>query len=158
MLVSVSLLLAPGEPCPSSIHPRSMCVHAKAETRNRQTSNGRERCKEYMKRHKIDKHDRQGKCSRKASKQAKKQTSKKTNKRWCPWGTNVGLDQISITSLCWSMDDTLASKTYVWTGKQACKEAYKANGWHKQAWQAYHLTDQKMGKVCTSNRHHDDAS
>ena len=22
--------------------------------------------------------------------------------------------------------------------KQACKDAYKANEWHKQAWQAYH--------------------
>ena len=35
------------------------------------------------------------------------------------------------------MDDTLASKTHAWTCKQACKDAYKANGWHKQAWQAY---------------------
>ena len=48
MLASMSLLLMPGESCPSSMHPRSMCVHAKAETRNRQTSNGRKRCKEYM--------------------------------------------------------------------------------------------------------------
>ena len=36
---------------------------------------------------------------------------------------NIGLDRMSIASLCWSMDDTLASKTHAWTCKQACKDA-----------------------------------
>ena len=77
-----------------------MCVHAKAKTRNHQTSNGRKRCKEYMKRHKIDERDRHGKHSKKASKQAKKQTSEKANKQEnkqkvvsvrdkCRFGSNV---------------------------------------------------------------------
>ena len=36
-----------------------------------------------------------------ASKEARKQPNKqKANKRWCPQGTNVGLDRMSITSLC----------------------------------------------------------
>ena len=39
---------------------------------------------------------------------------------------------VSTRDKC-SMDDTLASKTHAWTCKQACKDAYKANGWHKQA-------------------------
>ena len=30
----VSFLLAPGKPCPSSMRPCFMCVHAKAKTRN----------------------------------------------------------------------------------------------------------------------------
>ena len=47
------------------------------------------------------------------------------------------------------MDYTLASKTYAWTSKQVCKDAYKANGWHKQAWQAHHHMEWKMGNVCT---------
>ena len=34
------------------------------------------------------------------SKEITKQTSKKANKRWCPRGTNIGLDRMSITSLC----------------------------------------------------------
>ena len=53
-----------------------------------------------MKSHKIDEHDRHGEYSKKASKQAKKQTSKKTNKSWCSRGTNLGLNQMFITSLC----------------------------------------------------------
>ena len=58
------------------------------------------------KRYKVDKHDRHGKQrNKKASKQARRQTSKKANKRWCPQGTNVGLDQLSITSLCLSTPD-----------------------------------------------------
>ena len=81
MLASAPFLLAPGKPCPISMRPYSMCVHAKAETRNQETSNGRKRCKEYVKRHKADKGDRHGKHSRKASKKAEKQTSKITNKR-----------------------------------------------------------------------------
>ena len=65
-----------------------------------------------------------------ASKETRKQANKKegkqvkkANNRWCSQGTNVGLDQMSITSLPWSMDDTLASKTYAWTCKQECKDA-----------------------------------
>ena len=154
MHASASLLLALGKPCPSSMCPCFVCVHAKAVTRSQQTSNGRKRCKEYgrkrckeyMKRQKTDECDRHGKHSRKARKQAKKQTSKKTNKRWCLRGTNVGLDRMSITLWCWSMDDTLANKTHAWTCKQACKGAYKANGWHKQAWQAYYRTERKRGR------------
>ena len=81
----------------------------------------------------MDKHDRNGKQrSKEASKQAKGQKSEKANKRRCPRGTNVGLNRISIASLCQTMDDTLASKTHAWTCKQACKDAYKANRWHKQ--------------------------
>ena len=80
--------------------------------------------KSIWKRHKADKHDRHGKQrNKKATKQARRQTSKKANKRWCLQGTNVGCDRMSITSLCWNMDDTLASKTHAWTCKQACKEA-----------------------------------
>ena len=80
MLTLAHLLLAPGRLCPSSKRPRSMCVHAKAKTKNQQTSNGRKRCKEHMKRHKVDKHDRHGKQrSKKASKQAKgKQPTEQT--------------------------------------------------------------------------------
>jgi len=32
------------------------------------------------------------------------------------------------------LDNTLASKTHTWTCWQACKDEYKANGWHTQAW------------------------
>ena len=39
MLASLPLLLAPRKPCPSSMRSHSMCVHAKAKTRNQQTSN-----------------------------------------------------------------------------------------------------------------------
>ena len=80
--------------------------------------------KSIWKRHKANKHDRHGKQrNKKVRKQVRRQKSKKTNKIWCPRGTNVDLDQMSITSLCWSMDDTLASKTHAWTCKQACKDA-----------------------------------
>ena len=41
MLTSSPFLLALGRPCPNSMRPRSMCVHAKAKTRNQQTSNGK---------------------------------------------------------------------------------------------------------------------
>ena len=34
-------MLALGRPCPNSMHPRYMCVHAKAKIRNQQTSNGK---------------------------------------------------------------------------------------------------------------------
>ena len=81
MLASTPFLLAPRRPCPSSMRLRSMCVHAKAKTRNQQTSNGRKRCEKYMKRHKTDEHNRHDKHSMKASKQVEKQTSKKMNKR-----------------------------------------------------------------------------
>ena len=40
------------------------------------------------------------KTDRQASKQERRQISKKGNKRWCPQGTNVGLDKMFITSLC----------------------------------------------------------
>ena len=103
MLTSAPLLLALGRLCPNSKCPRSMCVHAKAKAkaRNQETSNERKRCKEHMKRPKVDKHDKHGKQrNQKASKQAKRPTSEKANKMWCPQGTNVGLDLMSITSLC----------------------------------------------------------
>ena len=90
------------------------------------------------------------------SKEARKQANKKKGKQvekqtkgGVQGGTNVGLDRMSITSLCWSMDDTLASKTHAWTCKQACEDVYEANKWHKQAWWAYHRTERKRGKVCT---------
>ena len=38
--------------------------------------------------------------SKKANQQEKRKTSMKTNRRWCSRGTNVGLDQMSIASLC----------------------------------------------------------
>ena len=41
------------------------------------------------------------------------------------------------------MDDTLARNTHAWTCRQSCKNAQKANGWHKQAWLAYHRTKWK---------------
>ena len=44
------------------------------------------------------------------------------------------------------MNDTLASKTHAWACKQACKDAYKPNGWHRQAWKAYHHMEWKRGK------------
>ena len=101
MLAPAPLLLVPGRLCPSSKRPHSMFIHAKAKKRNLQTSNGRKRCKEHMKSHKMDKHDRNGKQrSKKASKQAKRQTSKKANKGWFLRGTNVGLDWMFINSLC----------------------------------------------------------
>ena len=40
---SSPFLLALGRPCPNSMRPRSMFVHAKAKTRNQQTSNGRKK-------------------------------------------------------------------------------------------------------------------
>ena len=61
MLTSATFLLTPGRPCPNSKHPCSMCVHAKAKTRNQQTNNRRKRCQEHMKRHKANEHDRHGK-------------------------------------------------------------------------------------------------
>ena len=135
------------------------CVYMQRQRQetNKQAMEGKG-VKSEWKRHNADKHDRHGKHNRKAIKQAKKKTSKKqtskqenkqkSNKRWCPRGTNVGLHRVSIASLCWSMDDTLASKTCAWTCKKACKDAYKANRWHTQAWQAYHCIKQKRGKVC----------
>ena len=58
-----------------------MCVHAKVKTRKQQTSNGKKRCKEHMKRYKADKHDRHGnQRNNKASKQAKRQQARKQTK------------------------------------------------------------------------------
>ena len=136
MLASSPFLLAPGRPCPRSMHPRSMCVHAKAKTRNKQTSNRRKRCKEHMKR----------------------QTSNKANKRWCSQGTNVGLDQVSITSLHWSMDDTLASKTHAWTCKQACKMHIKPTGGTNNHGKHVIPRSGKGERCARSNWHHVDAS
>ena len=133
-------------------HPRPFCLHLgdralapcvlapymymqrqKQET-NKQAMEGKD-AKNIWQRHKANKHGRLGKQrNKKASKQTRRQTSKKTNKRWHPRGTNVGLDRMSMALLCWSMDDTLASKTDAWICKQACKDAYKANGWRNQAW------------------------
>ena len=94
-------LFGPRRSCPGSISHRSMGVQVKAMTKNQQTNNRRNRCKEHMERHKTDKHDSHGKQrNQKTSKLAKRQTSKKVNKRWCPCGTNVGLDRVSIASLC----------------------------------------------------------
>ena len=60
-LCPLPFLFVLGKPCPCSMHPHSMCVHAKAKMRNQQTSNGRERCEVRIKRHKADKRDRHGK-------------------------------------------------------------------------------------------------
>ena len=109
------------------------CVYMQRQRQetSRQAMEGKD-AKSIWKMHKEDKHDRHSKQrNKKASKQARRQTSEKTNKRWYSQGTNVGLDRMSITSLCWSIDDTLASKTQAWTCKQACKDANKANGWHR---------------------------
>ena len=45
MLAFAPFLLAPRRTCPSSMRLCSMCVHAKAKTRNQQTSNGRKDAK-----------------------------------------------------------------------------------------------------------------
>ena len=158
MFASAPFLLVLGWSCPSSICPCSMCVHAKAKTRSQQTSNRRKRGREHMKRHKADKHDRHGKQrNKKASKQAKRKTSKKANKRWCPQGTNVGLDRMSIASLCWSMDDTLAIKTHAWICKQACKHKKPMGDTNKHG--KHIIARSGKGKrYARSNRHHDDAS
>ena len=73
-----------------------MCVHAKAKTRNHQTSNVRKRCEVHMKEHKTGKHDRHGKqTSEEANKLTKRQTSKRTHKKEastrnkCRFGSNV---------------------------------------------------------------------
>ena len=124
MLASSPFLLAPGRPCPRAMRPRSMCVHAKARTRNQQISNGKkEMCRACEKG--IKQTSMIDMASKETRTQVRRQTNKKAKKRWCPWGTNVGLEQMSMTSLCWSMDDTLASKTHAWTCKQACKDAKK---------------------------------
>ena len=39
-------------------------------------------------------------------KHMKRQTNMLSNKRGCPRRANVGLDQVSIVPLDWSMDDT----------------------------------------------------
>ena len=108
--------------------PCSICVHARQrQEASRQAMEGKDAKSIWKGIKRIS-------MISKASKEATKQTSKKANKRWCPQGKNVGLDWMSIASLCWSMDDTLASKTHAWTWRQACKDAFKGNEWHKQAW------------------------
>ena len=93
MLTSVPFFLVPGRLCPSSKLPCSMYVHSKAKTRNQQTSNGRKRCKQNMKRHKANKHDRHGKQrSQKTSKKANKQESKQkvmSVRNKCRFGLDV---------------------------------------------------------------------
>ena len=46
MLASSPFLLALGRPCPNSMHPRSMCIHTKAKTRNHRQAMEGKRCKE----------------------------------------------------------------------------------------------------------------
>ena len=79
MLVSVPFLLVLRRLCPISKCPLSMCVHAKAKTRNQQTSYGRKRYKEHMKRHKIV--SMIGMASKRARKQAYKQKGKQARKQ-----------------------------------------------------------------------------
>ena len=114
MLTSSPFLLAPRRLCPSSMRPHSICVHAKTRTRNQQTSNGKKKMCRYCAKgtkqtSKIDmasiaygrRHDEPQ--DKQANKEAIKQTGKQANKkedkqvkrqtkRWCPQGTNVGLD------------------------------------------------------------------
>ena len=53
----------------------------------------------------------------KLSKKAKRgQTNILSNKRGCPRRTNVGLDQVSIVPICWSMDDTRVPSSKVLEG------------------------------------------
>ena len=170
MLASVPFLPASGRLCPSSKRPRSMCVHAKVKTRKQQTSNGKKRCKEHMKRYKADKHNRHGEqgskdtnkqvirqISKIASRQAKRQTRKRANKRWCPWGTNVDLDWMSIASLCWSMDDTPASKTHAWTCK-CVKMHRKPTGGTNKHGKHIIARSRKGERYAQSNWHRGDAS
>ena len=114
-----ALALCDLAPCVYMQRPRPR----QGQETSKQAMEGKD-AKNIWKRHKVDKHDRHGKQrNKKTTKQARWQTSKKASKRWCPRGTNVGLDRRSIISLCWSMDDTLASKTHAWTCEQACKDA-----------------------------------
>ena len=52
----------------------------------------------------------------------KRQTSMLSNKKGCPRKTNVGLDQVSLVPLDWSMEDT---QTHAKTCMQACKDVKK---------------------------------
>ena len=95
MLASVPLLLVLGRLCPNSKCLHSICVHAKAKTRNQQTSNGRKKYKELRKGRKANKLDRHGKHSRKGKK-ARKLTNKQESKQKvvsmrdkCRFGSNV---------------------------------------------------------------------
>ena len=51
------------------------------------------------------------------------------------------------------MDDTLASKTHAWTFKQACKDAHKANEWHKQAWGSSSTAKPRTREANTNIKH-----
>ena len=75
MLTSSPFLLAP-----SSKRPRFMCVHAKAKTRNQQTSNGRKKIKKAYERG-IKQLSMIGMASKETRKQANKQEGKQARKQ-----------------------------------------------------------------------------
>ena len=75
-----------------------------------------------------------------------KQTCYQT-KGGCPRRTNVGLGQVSIVPLDWSMDDT---QTYAWTCRQVCKEAKKAK-WVMQSKQGKHINIAQVGEGCIAS-------
>ena len=72
MLASSPFSLMPRRPCPSSMRPCSMCVHAKAKTRNQQTGNGKK---------KIQKAYERGIKQLSTIDMASKETRKQANKR-----------------------------------------------------------------------------
>ena len=84
-----------------------------------------------------EKHDKDnlGKDAKRGAKKHVKHTKRQrnmlSNKMGCPWGTNVGLDQVTIVPLNWSMDNT---PTHTRTCRHVCKDAKKQrkpNGWRK---------------------------
>ena len=164
-----SLRLGDRALAPSVLAPCVYMQRQRQET-SRQEMEGKD-AKSIWKRHKADKHDRYGiyrnkdaskqvirQTSEITSKQAKRQTSKQANKKWCPRGTNVGLDWVTITSLCWSMDDTLASKLMHKHVSKRVKMHQKPtcgtnkHGKHINAWSG------KGKRYAWSNRHLGNAS
>ena len=79
MLASSSFLLVLGRPCPSSMRPSSICVHAKAKKRNQQTSNGRKQMQRACGKG-IKLISMIGMASKEARKQANKQKDKQVRK------------------------------------------------------------------------------
>ena len=77
-----------------------------------------------------------------------------SNKKGCPRKTNVGLDQVSLVPLDWSMEDT---QTHAKTCMQACKDVKKQrklNRWHKASMTSI-STSHKAGKgVYQAHQHH----
>ena len=63
MLASSPFLLAPRRPCPNSMHPHSMCVHAKAKTRKPADKQWKEYAWIKAQGRKANKQDRYGKHS-----------------------------------------------------------------------------------------------